>query len=202
MAHPRSRPRGPWQSACTAVTWTAFALDYITRLVLSEQRWTFVKRNLIDLAVVVLPILRPLRLLRLIVLLNVLNRRAGASLRSRCGTRGTGQQHRQLRRRALLGSQTTVVYGDQFPTTGTGRFIAAGLMLAGIALLGVVTASFASWLIEGVTEIEVESQAATRRDVKALTAQVAALQDALAARDLICERPDQHDGDTYGTYDG
>lgn len=75
---------------------------------------------------------------------------------------------------------TTVGYGDQFPVTDTGRLVAAGLMLAGIALLGVVTASLASWLIERVAQVEEESQAATRRDVAALTAQVAALTDALA----------------------
>jgi voltage-gated potassium channel len=33
---------------------------------------------------------------------------------------------------------TTVGYGDRFPVTTTGRFVAGGLMLAGIALLGVV----------------------------------------------------------------
>lgn len=60
---------------------------------------------------------------------------------------------------------TTVGYGDRFPVTETGRFVAGGLMLAGIALLGVVTASLASWLIERVAEVEEESQAATRGDV-------------------------------------
>ncbi|MDT4892732.1 MAG: hypothetical protein QOE97_1767 [Pseudonocardiales bacterium] len=35
-------------------------------------------------------------------------------------------------------------------------------MLAGIALLGVVTASIASWLIDEVCEGEQDSQAATR----------------------------------------
>jgi len=50
-------------------------------------------------------------------------------------------------------------------------------MLAGIALLGVVTASFASWLIEKVQEVEEESQAATRHDVALLADEVAALRD-------------------------
>lgn len=48
-------------------------------------------------------------------------------------------------------------------------------MLAGIALLGVVTASLASWLIERVQQVEEQSEAATRRDLAALTAEVAAL---------------------------
>jgi len=50
-------------------------------------------------------------------------------------------------------------------------------MLAGIALLGVVTASFASWLIEKVQEVEEESHAATRHDVALLADEVAALRD-------------------------
>ena len=66
-------------------------------------------------------------------------------------------------------------YGDRFPVTGTGRLVAVALMLAGIALLGVVTAAFASWLIERVTEAEEVSQAATRQDLEALTREVAAL---------------------------
>ncbi len=43
---------------------------------------------------------------------------------------------------------TSVGYGDRYPTTGTGRLAAAGLMVAGIALLGSVTATLASWLVE------------------------------------------------------
>jgi len=63
---------------------------------------------------------------------------------------------------------TTVGYGDHFPVSIEGRFIAAALMIGGIALLGVITASFASWLIERVAEVEEASQAATRRDIEAL----------------------------------
>ncbi len=74
---------------------------------------------------------------------------------------------------------TTVGYGDRFPVTGTGRLIAVGLMVGGIALLGVVTATLASWLVERVAQVEEASQAATRRDVEALTAEVAALRAAI-----------------------
>jgi hypothetical protein len=34
------------------------------------------------------------------------------------------------------------------PTTVAGRFIAAGLMLAAFAFLGIVTESFVSWLLD------------------------------------------------------
>lgn len=56
-------------------------------------------------------------------------------------------------------------------------------MLAGIALLGVVTASLASWLLERVQEVQEESETATRRDVAALTREVAGLRQELAVRD-------------------
>jgi len=44
--------------------WAAFVVEYGVRLYLAPAKWTFVRRNKIDLALVVLPFLRPLRLLR------------------------------------------------------------------------------------------------------------------------------------------
>lgn len=74
---------------------------------------------------------------------------------------------------------TTVGYGDFAPVTATGRLIAAALMIAGIALLGVVTATSASWPVERVGEQDEASQAATRAQVAALTAEVVALREDL-----------------------
>src|SRR5215203_3913450 len=45
---------------------------------------------------------------------------------------------------------STVGYGDRYPVTVEGRIVAATLMVAGIALLGVVTASIAAWFVENV----------------------------------------------------
>jgi voltage-gated potassium channel len=42
---------------------------------------------------------------------------------------------------------TTVGYGDRFPTTSEGRILAVMLMLVGISLVGVITASVASWFV-------------------------------------------------------
>ena len=45
---------------------------------------------------------------------------------------------------------STVGYGDRYPVTAEGRIAAGALMVAGIALLGVVTASIASWFVENL----------------------------------------------------
>jgi len=55
--------------------------------------------------------------------------------------------------------------------------VAAGLRLAGIALLGIVTASLASWLIDRIRDVEEESEIATRRDIAGLTAEGRAHRD-------------------------
>ncbi len=64
------------------VVWIAFGADYVTRLSLA-RRWRYFWTHLHDLAMVALPVLRPLRLLRLVMLLRVLNRRAVTGLHGR-----------------------------------------------------------------------------------------------------------------------
>src|SRR5664280_2404661 len=41
--------------------WAAFAVDYVARLYLAPARWRFVRSHLLDLLVLVVPFLRPLR---------------------------------------------------------------------------------------------------------------------------------------------
>jgi voltage-gated potassium channel len=47
------------------VLWAAFAAEYIIRLVLAPVRRHFIMHNILDLVVVAVPMLRPLRLARL-----------------------------------------------------------------------------------------------------------------------------------------
>jgi voltage-gated potassium channel len=43
---------------------------------------------------------------------------------------------------------TTVGYGDIYPTTTEGRVIAVGLMISGICVLGVISATVAAWFVK------------------------------------------------------
>lgn len=56
--------------------WAAFALDYVVRLALTEQRREFVRTRWLDLAAVVLPMIQPLRLLRVVATLLLVGQRA------------------------------------------------------------------------------------------------------------------------------
>ena len=44
--------------------WAAFAFEYVVRLVLTDQRWRFVRREWPSLLLIALPFLRPLRIVR------------------------------------------------------------------------------------------------------------------------------------------
>lgn len=189
--------------ACRVVTWLAwvvFAVDYAVRVSIAPDRRAFVRGHLLDLAVIALPLLRPLRLLRLVVLLEVLHRSAAGSLRGRIvvyvvgatslivfvaalacldAERGAVDANITAFGEALwwaFVTVTTVGYGDFYPVTSTGRVISVGLMVAGIALLGVVTATLASWLIDKVAAEESETQAGVAEladEVRRLTEELA-----------------------------
>jgi voltage-gated potassium channel len=199
----------PWRHVC-AVTdyliWAVFAVEFIARLTLADRRGDYAFRHIPDLLMVALPMLRPLRLLRFLVLLRMINRRITATLRGRVITyvvasaslvtliaalamldaeRHNPQANIKSFGDALwwaLSTMTTVGYGDRYPTSGEGRYIGAGLMLAGIALLGVVTASIASWMVEQVRNVEADARVATSGDIAELRAEIARLNTALAQR--------------------
>lgn len=179
--------------------WAVFIVDYLVRLALAPQRGRWFVRHLFDLAVVALPVLRPLRLVRLIALIGVLHRGAGMALRGRItaytasgvtllvvvsslavldaerGAPGTPIRTYGEAVWWALATITTVGYGDLAPVTAVGRWAAVLLMIGGVALAGVVTATLASWIVSLVAEESAEQEAATRAQVEVLQRQVTAL---------------------------
>ena len=81
-----AQPHGDVRSAMDWVihlTYALFLVDYLARLCLATDRLRWFVHHLVELAVVALPLLRPLRLLRLLVLLAALQRAIGGAIRGR-----------------------------------------------------------------------------------------------------------------------
>lgn len=194
--------------------WVLFGVDYLVRLALASSRSRWFLHHLPDLAVIALPILRPLRLLRLVTLVGIMQRSAGTALRGRITLYTAGSAALLISTSALatldaerhepgssirsfgqalwwaLTTITTIGYGDTVPASTQGRFIAALLMIGGVALIGVVTATLASWIVSLVEEENAEQEAATQAQVAALQQQVSELSERIDR--LLEERESGH----------
>ncbi len=197
---------GRWQAVCAVVilgSWVLFFVDYTARLILADQRLRWFAHHLFDFAVVLLPAIRPLQLLRLLAMLSVMHRAVGGAIRGKVmiytiassvlliyvaslamleAERGQPGSTVTTFGEALwwsMATVTTVGYGDFSPVTTTGRFVAAGLMIGGISLIGVVTATIASWIVEQVSEGDAAHQAATALQIEELRNEVARLGERL-----------------------
>ncbi|SPT53787.1 Voltage-gated potassium channel [Actinomyces bovis] len=179
--------------------WVLFTADYLIRLWLAPDRKEWALGHLPEAAAVILPMLRPLRLLRLVTLIGILQRKAGAALQGRIALYTAAnvsllafvaalaaldaERHAPHATITSFGDAlwwaittiTTVGYGDLSPVTTGGRLVAVLLMIGGVALIGVVTATLASWIVALVTEENDEQEAATRMQVEELRVEVTRL---------------------------
>ena len=166
--------------------WTAFAVEYGLLVYLSPHRRQTILTHKLDLALVVLPFLRPLRLAQLARLAHAGTAlaRAGVAVRRLMSRPGfasiigtvaalifAGGGLVAIAEHGQPGSTiedlgdglwwafvtcTTVGYGDTFPVTSTGRAIATVLMLAGISGLSAITANIAAFFVSADAENEVD----------------------------------------------
>jgi voltage-gated potassium channel len=202
--------------------WVMFGVDYLVRITLARNRRRFVGSHLLDLAFLLLPMIRPLRALRVITVISVLNRQLRDDARGRIAiyVGATVALVAFVAALAVLEAErnapdatittfgealwwtittlSTVGYGDRYPVTVEGRLVAATLMVAGIALLGVVTASIAAWFVENLRRAQDE----VSEEVEEVSADVEATQvqlaDVLAELRTISARLDALERDRRG----
>ena len=154
------------------VCWVAFAIDLLFGLVTSENKVLYLKRHPLEIASVLLPFLRPLRLMRVISFGGLalqkiaVGRQFAITVKVAITTvfvAYVAAVQITITERAVEGSNiknfgdgfwwaittvTTVGYGDRYPTTTEGRLLAVMLMFMGISLVGVITASVAAWFVK------------------------------------------------------
>lgn len=158
--------------ALLALIWVAFLVDYVVRLVLAEDKRLFVRRNVIDLLSVLIPVARPFRLIGDLFRIPSLRGGSGSHLRRRivivAGTfvlmfiytislavyqverYAPGSNIRSFGDSLWWACVTmaTVGYGDYYPVTVTGRLLAIVLMIGGIAIVGTASATIVNYLNE------------------------------------------------------
>jgi voltage-gated potassium channel len=152
--------------------WLAFAVDLIYGIWKAESKKEFLKRHPLEIASVLLPFLRPLRLMRVISFGSLalqkvaIGRQFAITVKvaiSALFISYIAAIQITISERSIEGSNiktfsdglwwavttvTTVGYGDRYPTTIEGRLLAVLLMITGISLVGVITASVAAWFVK------------------------------------------------------
>lgn len=150
--------------------WIIFAIDLVIRFISRESIGTFLKANWLEIAAVVIPFLRMLRVFRVLVAIRGLK----PYVQSRLAATGAylfmliplawfigaisvlEAEHSNPRAsitdlpNALwwsLATITTVGYGELYPGTLEGKVVAAILMISGIALFSAGAGMFASWIM-------------------------------------------------------
>ena len=154
------------------IVWGVFAIDVAYGFTKSANRKQYVKSHPLEILSVALPVLRPLRLLRLVTFGSLVIQRVAVGRQFAITLKVflfsiliayIAAVHITIVERPIESSNiksfgdglwwalttvTTVGYGDRFPTTTEGRTIAFALMLVGISLMGVITASVAAWFVK------------------------------------------------------
>jgi voltage-gated potassium channel len=172
------------------LVWAFFLVDYVVRLALAADRWRFVRRNVVDLLSVLLPLARPFRLLGDLSRIPVLRGNTPAHLRRRVLTiagifivmfiyviaLAEYQVEHNAKGANILTfgdslwwacvTMATVGYGDYYPVTVTGRLLAIVLMIGGIAIVGTASATVVSYLNERTQHLRHHSPADTGRELR------------------------------------
>lgn len=154
------------------ICWGAFVLDLMYGIVNAQSKKEYLLKHPLEIASSLLPFLRPLRLMRVIsfgglaIQKVAIGRQFAITLKVAITTLFVAYISAvqiTISERMVEGSNiknfgdglwwamttvTTVGYGDKFPVTTEGRILAVALMIMGISLVGVITASVAAWFVK------------------------------------------------------
>ena len=185
--------------------WAAFAVELVVKTFLAPNRREYLVKHWYDVLIVVVPFLRPLRILAVAT-------RLGFSWGRVFGRTGVvytlaitivailaiagavtllendqGQSNTQIDGFATalwwaIVTVTTVGYGDITPVTLGGRALGVILMIGGIGIFGIFTASVAALFVEGNDDTD-PALATIGEELRALRLQITALEQRLADPD-------------------
>ena len=160
--------------------WGIFIVDFVVRLIMHDDKVQFLKKNVIEVIGLILPFFRAFRMFRVVIAIGFLTR-AAKSLQGRINiyiglilpiliftcSLGVYEAEHMAPGANITNygdaiwwafvTITTIGYGDYYPVTFEGRTIAVLLMLSGLALVSVITVSFASWFLDRLN-LEVTSR--------------------------------------------
>lgn len=151
--------------------WTLFVMDLVFRFSMSTDKKHFFQKNAVDTITVAVPQFRALRALRAFTGSGFISKKTGlisggglasaflaalivvwvGSLMVLNAERSAANAEIKTPGEAVwwgFETVTTVGYGDYVPVTWNGRLLAVLVMLVGISILGVVTASLSAALVK------------------------------------------------------
>ncbi|HSL00189.1 MAG TPA: potassium channel family protein [Rubrobacteraceae bacterium] len=193
----------------------AFAAELVARVAVARERFAYLKENWLDVLIVAVPFLRPLRILRVLRVLpfvvrgakgirTILGRYRGAYvlfvgiLSVLMGAflvfvfeRGAGGTIQTFWAALWWAAETVtaVGYGDVVPITLGGRVVATILMVVGIILFGILTAGIAAYFVHNPRD------GARRDDAAEILARFDALEARLGSLESkLQERSERADG--------
>lgn len=205
----------PWRSMLSVIGWAiwgTFAVDLLVRSVLAPSPLGYLVRHPIDVLAVVLPMFRFLRVLRLVTAGQWLVRRGSrlavgrtasavalaVSFLAVVGALAVLDAERGVEGASITEfgdalwwafvTMSTVGYGDETPVTVTGRVVAVAMMVTGIGLLGLVSATLASGFLARLEADEEAGQDALEQRLVAMEQEIRGLRADL--REALSRRSD------------
>jgi voltage-gated potassium channel len=162
------------------IIWITFIVDYIMSWLVSDRNRKWFLKSVPDLLSAILPMLRILKLLHFLTAFRLLKRTSTIAFRSKLTIyaitaasmmtflgalavldveRGVDGARITTFGKALWWSFvtiTTVGYGDYYPVTIAGKVVGVALVIGGLVLTGIITASLALWIVEETSKRELK----------------------------------------------